>query len=53
MFIHTFVNKQVYDHDLTTDDFMGSASYLLSDLEFDKWVFVCLVFHIWSCKRVF
>lgn len=29
---------QVYDRDLTTDDFMGSASVTLSDLEVDKWV---------------
>uniref|UniRef100_A0A7N6F7S8 C2 domain-containing protein n=1 Tax=Anabas testudineus TaxID=64144 RepID=A0A7N6F7S8_ANATE len=27
---------KVYDRDLTTDDFMGSASVLLSDLDFDK-----------------
>ncbi|KAF6721327.1 Multiple C2 and transmembrane domain-containing protein 2 [Oryzias melastigma] len=27
---------KVYDRDLTTDDFMGSASVLLSDLEMDK-----------------
>ncbi|XP_008296099.1 multiple C2 and transmembrane domain-containing protein 2 isoform X2 [Stegastes partitus] len=27
---------KVYDRDLTTDDFMGSASVLLSNLEFDK-----------------
>lgn len=27
---------QVYDRDLTTDDFMGSASVTLSDLELDK-----------------
>uniref|UniRef100_A0A3B5MK80 C2 domain-containing protein n=1 Tax=Xiphophorus couchianus TaxID=32473 RepID=A0A3B5MK80_9TELE len=27
--------KQVYDSDLTTDDFMGSASVLLRDLELD------------------
>ncbi|XP_015230654.1 PREDICTED: multiple C2 and transmembrane domain-containing protein 2-like isoform X1 [Cyprinodon variegatus] len=27
---------KVYDSDLTTDDFMGSASVLLSDLEIDK-----------------
>ncbi|CAN9506874.1 unnamed protein product [Ophioblennius macclurei] len=27
---------KVYDRDLTTDDFMGSASVLLSDLELDK-----------------
>ncbi|XP_028257588.1 multiple C2 and transmembrane domain-containing protein 2 isoform X2 [Parambassis ranga] len=27
---------KVYDRDLTTDDFMGSASILLSDLELDK-----------------
>lgn len=30
---------QVYDRDLTTDDFMGSATVTLSDLELDKWVF--------------
>lgn len=27
---------QVYDRDLTTDDFMGSASVTLSDLVMDK-----------------
>ncbi|MEQ2258984.1 hypothetical protein XENORESO_005207 [Xenotaenia resolanae] len=27
---------KVYDSDLTTDDFMGSSSVLLSDLEIDK-----------------
>ncbi|XP_054463618.1 multiple C2 and transmembrane domain-containing protein 2-like isoform X2 [Anoplopoma fimbria] len=27
---------KVYDRDLTTDDFMGSASVILSDLEMDK-----------------
>ncbi|KAF0043554.1 hypothetical protein F2P81_004891 [Scophthalmus maximus] len=27
---------KVYDRDLTTDDFMGSASVVLSELEFDK-----------------
>lgn len=27
---------QVYDRDLTTDDFMGSASVTLSDLEMEK-----------------
>uniref|UniRef100_UPI003AAD3C81 multiple C2 and transmembrane domain-containing protein 2-like isoform X2 n=1 Tax=Centroberyx gerrardi TaxID=166262 RepID=UPI003AAD3C81 len=27
---------KVYDRDLTTDDFMGSTSFLLSDLEIDK-----------------
>ncbi|XP_074517106.1 multiple C2 and transmembrane domain-containing protein 2 isoform X2 [Sebastes fasciatus] len=27
---------KVYDRDLTTDDFMGSASVMLSDLEMDK-----------------
>lgn len=27
---------QVYDRDLTTDDFMGAASVLLSGLEMDK-----------------
>lgn len=31
-----FDMKQVYDRDLTTDDFMGSTSVTLSDLEFDK-----------------
>uniref|UniRef100_A0A7N9B170 Multiple C2 and transmembrane domain-containing protein 2-like n=1 Tax=Mastacembelus armatus TaxID=205130 RepID=A0A7N9B170_9TELE len=29
---------KVYDRDLTTDDFMGSASVVLSDLEIDKYV---------------
>lgn len=29
---------QVYDRDLTTDDFMGSSSVTLSDLEMEKWV---------------
>lgn len=33
-----FDMTQVYDRDLTTDDFMGSASVMLSDLEMDKWV---------------
>lgn len=33
-----FDMTQVYDRDLTTDDFMGSASVTLSDLEIDKWV---------------
>lgn len=33
-----FDMKQVYDRDLTTDDFMGSTSVTLCDLEFDKWV---------------
>lgn len=28
--------QQVYDRDLTTDDFMGSAVVTLSDLELDK-----------------
>lgn len=28
----------MYDRDLTTDDFMGSAIVTLSDLEIDKWV---------------
>lgn len=28
--------SQVYDRDLTTDDFMGSASVTLSDLVMDK-----------------
>lgn len=28
--------NQVYDRDLTTDDFMGSASVTLSDLVMDK-----------------
>lgn len=28
--------QQVYDRDLTTDDFMGSAIVTLSDLELDK-----------------
>lgn len=31
-----FDMPQVYDRDLTTDDFMGSASVTLSDLELDK-----------------
>lgn len=33
-----FDSQQVYDRDLTTDDFMGSATVPLSDLELDKWV---------------
>lgn len=33
--LHLNVN-QVYDRDLTTDDFMGSASVTLSDLVMDK-----------------
>lgn len=36
--LFTFDMTQVYDRDLTTDDFMGSASVTLSDLEIDKWV---------------
>lgn len=31
-----FDMTQVYDRDLTSDDFMGSASVLLSDLGTDK-----------------
>lgn len=30
------ITRQVYDRDLTTDDFMGSASVVLSDLVMDK-----------------
>ncbi|XP_051918417.1 multiple C2 and transmembrane domain-containing protein 2 isoform X1 [Hippocampus zosterae] len=33
---------KVYDRDLTTDDFMGSASVLLSDLDLDKVNELCL-----------
>ncbi|XP_061621044.1 multiple C2 and transmembrane domain-containing protein 2-like isoform X4 [Phyllopteryx taeniolatus] len=33
---------KVYDRDLTTDDFMGSASILLSDLDLDKVNELCL-----------
>ncbi|XP_041796941.1 multiple C2 and transmembrane domain-containing protein 2 isoform X2 [Chelmon rostratus] len=33
---------KVYDRDLTTDDFMGSASVTLSDLEIDKVNELCL-----------
>lgn len=36
--LNVFVLPQVYDRDLTTDDFMGSASVLLSELEMDKLV---------------
>ncbi|XP_070821080.1 multiple C2 and transmembrane domain-containing protein 2-like isoform X2 [Chaetodon trifascialis] len=34
--LHQKLYIKVYDRDLTTDDFMGSASVTLSDLEIDK-----------------
>ncbi|XP_044000185.1 multiple C2 and transmembrane domain-containing protein 2-like isoform X1 [Gambusia affinis] len=34
--LHQKIYVKVYDSDLTTDDFMGSASVCLSDLELDK-----------------
>lgn len=36
--VSPFHPNQVYDRDLTTDDFMGSASVTLSDLVMDKYV---------------
>uniref|UniRef100_A0A8B9L4D6 C2 domain-containing protein n=1 Tax=Astyanax mexicanus TaxID=7994 RepID=A0A8B9L4D6_ASTMX len=44
---------KVYDRDLTTDDFMGSSSVVLSDLELEKWVNrILFLSHCLQCTRL-